>query len=323
MPYKDLRSFLNLLERRGDLKRISARVDPRFEITEVCLRTLKNNGPALLFNNPGNNRMPLLGNLFGSPRRIAAALERESVSELREIGTVLAFLREPEWPAEIGALFDNLPAFRKLLHLSPRVLSQAPCLENTLEGDEVNLENFPIQTCWPEDAGPLLTWGLVITKGPNKSRQNIGVYRQQLIARNKLIMRWLPHRGGAIDYREWCAIHPEKRFPVAVAIGADPATILAAVAPIPDTIPELQFAGLLRGARSEVVDCACVPLQVPANAESPPTSKEDSWLLEACSAECRALTWPSSWPRRAASCASFSRSSKIPRVTAMEPPGNA
>jgi 4-hydroxy-3-polyprenylbenzoate decarboxylase len=267
MPFKDLRGFLQALERRGDLKRISVKVDPRLEITEVCLRTLDSDGPALLFEHPGDGTIPLLGNLFGSPRRIAAALERESITDLREIGTILAFLREPEWPADVGSMLDKLPAWRKLLHLTPRVIQTASCQEHVIEGNQVDLEHLPLQTCWPEDAGPLLTWGLVITKGPNKSRQNIGVYRQQLIDRNKLIMRWLPHRGGAIDYREWREHHGQQPFPVAVAIGADPATLLAAVAPIPDTIPEIQFAALLRGARSEVANCARVPLQVPATTE--------------------------------------------------------
>ena len=267
MSFRDLRSFMSALESCGDLKRIGTHVSPKLEITEICLRTLRNDGPALLFEHPGAPDIPLLGNLFGSPRRVAAALGKESITELREIGSVLAFLREPEWPAEIGGIFDRLPAFRKLLHLTPRVVQQPSCREQVIDGGHVDLEHLPIQTCWPDDAGPLLTWGLVVTRGPKKARHNIGVYRQQVLGRNKLIMRWLPHRGGAIDYREWREVHPDKRFPVAVVIGADPATLLAAVTPIPDTISEIQFAGLLRGARSEVANCTLVPLQVPATAE--------------------------------------------------------
>ncbi len=267
MPYTDLRKFMDRLEREGQLKRIRAHVDPKLEITEICLRTLRNDGPALLFENPGNSKVPLLGNLFGSTDRIAAALGRETIDEFREIGQTLAFLREPEWPNQLGSILEKLPTFRKLLHLSPRVISTPPCQENVIESEQVDLSALPVQHCWPGDAGPLITWGLVVTKGPKKERQNMGVYRQQLIARNKLIMRWLHHRGGATDYQAWQQENPGQRFPLAVVIGADPATLLAAVTPIPDTIPEIQFAGLLRGARSEVADCYGVPLQVPACSE--------------------------------------------------------
>jgi 4-hydroxy-3-polyprenylbenzoate decarboxylase len=267
MAYKDLREFLNYLENKGDLKRIHHKIDTKLEITEICQRTLRDNGPALLFENPKGFKTPVIGNLFGTGQRIADAMGRESIAELRKVGEILAFLKEPGWPGEIREAIDKLPSFRKLLHVTPRVIKNAACHENIIEADDIDLTSLPIQTCWPDDAGPLLTFGLVITKGPYKERQNIGIYRQQVIARNKVIMRWLPHRGGAIDYQEWQEANPGQRFPLAVAIGADPATLLAAVTPIPDTLSEYQFAGLLRGARSEVANSLCSSLQVPANSE--------------------------------------------------------
>ncbi|MBM2830313.1 MAG: 3-octaprenyl-4-hydroxybenzoate carboxy-lyase, partial [Gammaproteobacteria bacterium] len=267
MAYKDLRDYLISLEKQGELKRISDRVDTHLEITEICQRTLRNAGPVLLFENPADKGIPLLGNLFGTVQRVAAAIGQESIEDLREVGRVLAFLKEPGWPNKISEAIERLPAFRKLIHMKPREVHAAPCHENIIEAEDIDLATLPIQTCWPGDAGPLITWGLVITKGPYKSRQNIGIYRQQVISRNKVIMRWLAHRGGAIDFREWQEANPGQRFPVAVAIGADPATLLAAVTPIPDTLSEYQFAGLLRGARSEVVRCHTVPLQAPATAE--------------------------------------------------------
>lgn len=267
MSYTDLRKFLESLEITGDFKRINAVIDPNLEVTEVCSRTLRNNGPALLFENPVDSNVPLLGNLFGTIRRVNAALGCRTPEEFRGIGKVLAYLREPEWPQEIGSILEKLPAFQKLFHIKPRIIQQAACQENIIEGDEVDLGELPIQTCWPGDAGPLITWGLVVTRCPERGRQNIGVYRQQVIERNKVIMRWLPHRGGASDFRAWQQQQKGRKFPVAVVIGADPATTLAAVTPVPDTIPEMQFAGLLRGARSEVVNCLGVPLQVPASSE--------------------------------------------------------
>lgn len=267
MAYKDLREFLNYLENKGDLKRIHHEIDTKLEITEICQRTLRDNGPALLFENPKGFKTPVLGNLFGTGQRIADAMGRESIAELRKVGEVLAFLKEPGWPGEIREAIDKLPSFRKLLHVTPRVIKSAACHENIIEAEDIDLASLPIQTCWPDDAGSLLTFGLVITKGPYKERQNIGIYRQQVIARNKVIMRWLPHRGGAIDYQEWQEANTGQRFPLAVAIGADPATLLAAVTPIPDTLSEYQFAGLLRGARSEVANCLCSSLQVPASSE--------------------------------------------------------
>jgi 4-hydroxy-3-polyprenylbenzoate decarboxylase len=267
MSYNDLRAFLGALEQTGELKRIHAVVNPRLEVTEICRRTLRNGGPALLFERPGHSTIPLLGNLFGSSNRVLAALGCRTLADFRAIGRTLAFLREPEWPEEFGDILDRLPALQKLLHVKPRVLHSPPCQENIIEGTEVDLGALPLQTCWPDDAGPLITWGVVATRGPLQARQNLGVYRQQVIGRNQVIMRWLHHRGGATDYRAWQERKPGQAFPVAVAIGADPATLLAAVTPIPDTIPELQFAGLLRGARSEVANCLGVPLQVPASAE--------------------------------------------------------
>jgi len=268
IAYKSFRDFLTDLESRNDLRRITQKVNPRLEMTEICYRTLRNDGPALWFEHPENSAVPALCNLFGTMHRIAAGIGRDSVQELREIGEILATLKDPEWPAGIGEALDKFPAFRKLIHLTPRVIRTAPpCQENIIESGDIDLGTLPIQTCWPGDAGPLITWGLTITRGPYKTRQNIGIYRLQVIEKNKLIMRWLPHRGGAQDFRDWQEARPGENFPVAVAIGADPATILAAVTPVPDKLSEYQFAGLLRGARSEVSDCQTNSLQVPATAE--------------------------------------------------------
>ncbi len=267
MKYESLRDFIRHLEAIGELKRIRLPVDPRLEITEICRRTLRAGGPALLFENTKGYGAPLLGNLFGTTRRVALGVGRESLAELRDVGRLLAFLKEPQLPKGIRDAFESLPAFKNLLHVTPRVVKSAPCQEKVMDAASVDLSKLPIQTCWPDDAGPLITFGLVVTKGPYKERQNIGIYRQQVIAPNKVIMRWLPHRGGAIDFREWQEAHPGKRFPVTVVIGADPATLIAAVTPIPDTLSEYQFAGLLRGARSEVVACKTNALQVPASAE--------------------------------------------------------
>jgi 4-hydroxy-3-polyprenylbenzoate decarboxylase len=268
ITYRSLRDFIRDLERRNQLKRIRHNIDPRLEMTEVCYRSHRQGGPALLFENPARSEIPALCNLFGSTRRIAMGIGRESVDDLREIGQLLATLKDPSWPAGLGDAMDKFPSFRKLLHLTPRLVRSTPaCQENNIIDDDVDLTKLPVQTCWPGDAGPLITWGLTVTRGPHKDRQNIGVYRLQLIARNKLIMRWLPHRGGAIDFQEWRKANPGQRFPVAIVIGADPATILAAVTPIPDSLSEFQFAGLLRGARSEVCNCQSIPLQVPAAAE--------------------------------------------------------
>jgi len=267
MHYHDLRDFLSLLERRGHLKRIGLEVDPRLEITEICDRTLKAGGPALLFERPKGSKIPLLGNLFGTPERVALGMGAESVAALREVGKLLAFLKEPDPPKGMKDAFDKLPIFKQVLHMAPRVVRQAPCQAEVYRGGEVDLGRYPIQTCWPEDAAPLITWPLVITKGPLKERQNLGIYRMQVLERNKVILRWLAHRGGALDFRDWQQARPGEPFPVAVALGADPATILAAVTPVPDTLSEYAFAGLLRGGKTEVVRAKLSDLQVPASAE--------------------------------------------------------
>ncbi|MHB1676167.1 MAG: 4-hydroxy-3-polyprenylbenzoate decarboxylase [Sulfuriferula sp.] len=267
MKYKDLRDFIEQLEKIGELKRIKTPVDPRLEMTEICSRVLNAGGPALLFENPVGHTIPVLANLFGTPYRVALGMGEESVEALREVGKLLAFLKEPEPPKGLKDAWDKLPVYKQVLNMAPKELSRAPCQDIVWEGSDVDLGRLPIQTCWPGDAGPLITWGLVITRGPHKNRQNLGIYRQQVIAPNKVIMRWLAHRGGALDFREFQQCYPGRPYPVAVALGADPATILAAVTPVPDALSEYQFAGLLRGAKTEVVKCLGNDLQVPASAE--------------------------------------------------------
>jgi 4-hydroxy-3-polyprenylbenzoate decarboxylase len=267
MKYQDLRDFINQLEQRGELKRIQVEIDPFLEVTEICDRTLRASGPALLFERPKGSAIPLLGNLFGTPKRVALGMGEESVEALREIGKLLAFLKEPDPPRGMKEAWKTLPIFKKVLDMAPKVRRGPPCQEIVLEGDDVDLSRLPIQTCWPGDAGPLITWGLVVTKGPEKPRQNLGIYRMQVIGRNRVIMRWLAHRGGALDFRDWQRAHLGQPFPVAVALGADPATILGAVTPVPDTLSEYAFAGLLRGSRTELANCLGSDLQVPASAE--------------------------------------------------------
>jgi 4-hydroxy-3-polyprenylbenzoate decarboxylase len=267
MIYTDLRDFLAKLERENELKRIQVDVNPRLEITEICDRTLRLGGPALLFERPTGYDIPVLGNLFGTSRRVAMGMGQESVAALREIGKLLAYLKEPDPPKGLRDVWEKFPVLKQVLNMNPKIVSRAACQEHILAADEVDLSSFPIQTCWPGDAGPLITWALVVTKGPHKERQNMGIYRQQVIGRNKVIMRWLAHRGGALDYKEWCETYPGQPFPVAVALGADPATILAAVTPIPDSLSEYAFAGLLRGSKTELVKCKSHDLQVPAFAE--------------------------------------------------------
>jgi len=267
MKYKDLRDFINLLEQRGELKRINHEVDPYLEMTEICDRTLRAKGPALLFENVKNSDVPVLGNLFGTPERVALGMGEESVEALREVGKVLAMLKEPEPPKGMKDAWEKLPVFKQVLNMAPKIIKKADCQTHVLEGDDVDLNKIPIQTCWPGDVGPLITWALVVTKGPLKERQNLGIYRQQVIAKNKVIMRWLSHRGGALDFKDWCEKNPGEGFPVAVALGADPATILGAVTPVPDSLSEYAFAGLLRGSKTEVVKCIGNDLQVPASAE--------------------------------------------------------
>ncbi len=267
MKYRDLRDFITQLEKQGELKRIKVEVDPFLEMTVICDKVLKQGGPAILFENPKGSNVPLLGNLFGTPNRVAMSMGASDVSELRAIGELLAYLKEPEPPKGMKDALEKLPVFKNVLNMAPKIVSNAPCQEVVLTGNEIDLSQYPIQTCWPEDAAPLITWPLVITKGPNKDRLNLGIYRQQVIAKNKVIMRWLAHRGGALDFKEWQQAYPNKPFPVSVALGADPATILAAVTPVPDSLSEFAFAGLLRGSKTEVTKCLINNLQVPASAE--------------------------------------------------------
>jgi len=267
MQYRDLRDFIRVLEQRGLLKRIQTSLSPRLEITEVCDRTLRRGGPALLFEQPAGFDMPLLGNLFGTTERVALGMGATDISALRDIGKLLAQLKEPEPPKGLKDAWSKLPLLKKVLSMSPKVVKDASCQAVILEGEAVDLGKLPVQTCWPEDVAPLITWGLTITKGPHKTRQNLGIYRQQVIGRNKLIMRWLSHRGGALDFRDWCLAHPGQPYPVCVALGADPATILAAVTPVPDALSEYAFAGLLRGHKTELVKARGSDLQVPASAE--------------------------------------------------------
>jgi len=278
VTYRDLREFIAQLEAAGEMRRVAQVVDPRLEMTELCDRVLKAGGPALLFLHPrGDLRapsgapIPVLGNLFGTPERVARAMGADGAGwreSLREVGRLLAFLKEPEPPKGLKDAWQTTrPLVLKVMDMAPKIRSSAPCQDVVWEGGDVDLGRLPVQTCWPGDAGPLITWGLVVTKGPHKKRQNLGIYRQQVIARDKVIMRWLSTRGGALDFRDHALAHPGTPFPVAVALGADPATILGAVTPVPDTLSEYQFAGLLRGARTEIVKCVTHDLQVPAAAE--------------------------------------------------------
>ncbi|HEY5993901.1 MAG TPA: 4-hydroxy-3-polyprenylbenzoate decarboxylase [Gallionellaceae bacterium] len=267
MRYGDLRDFIAQLEKLGELKRVSAPVSPHLEMTEICDRVLRAQGPAVLFEKPAGYDMPVLANLFGTPRRVALGMGEESTAALREVGKLLAFLKEPEPPRGLKDAWEKWPVLKQVLTMSPKLVSSAPCQEIVWEGKDVDLAKLPIQHCWPGDVAPLITWGLVVTRGPNKPRQNLGIYRQQVIGPNKTIMRWLAHRGGALDYRDHCEKNPGQPFPVAVVIGADPATILGAVTPVPDSLSEYQFAGLLRGAKTELVQCLGSDLQVPASGE--------------------------------------------------------
>jgi 4-hydroxy-3-polyprenylbenzoate decarboxylase len=267
MIYRDLRDFIAQLEKMGELKRIAIEVDPNLEMTEIADRVLRAGGPALLFENPKGGTMPVLANLFGTVRRVALGMGEDDPSRLREVGKLLAYLKEPEPPKGLRDAWDKWPVLKQVLNMAPKEVKHAPCQEIVWEGADVDLGRLPIQHCWPGDVAPLITWGLTVTRGPHKTRQNLGIYRQQVLGPNKLIMRWLAHRGGALDFREHQLAHPGEPFPVAVALGADPATILGAVTPVPDSLSEYQFAGLLRGAKTEVVKCLGNELQVPASAE--------------------------------------------------------
>jgi len=268
MKYRDLRDFIAQLEAAGELRRIRTPVSPRLEITEISDRTLRAGGPALLFEQPQAFDMPVLTNLFGTPARVARGMGASNVAALRDVGELLASLKEPEAPKGLRDALGKVALLKSALwDMAPKEVTSAPCQQIVWQGADVDLGRLPIQTCWPDDAGPLITWGLVVTRGPHKPRQNLGIYRQQVIGRNRLIMRWLAHRGGALDFRDHALAHPGQPFPVAVALGADPATILGAVTPVPDNLSEYQFAGLLRGGRTETVKCIGSDLRVPAGAE--------------------------------------------------------
>ena len=267
MKYHDLRDFMSQLEKTGELKRVAVDVDPYLEMTEICDRVLRAEGPAILFEKPKGHTIPVLANLFGTPKRVALGMGEESVQALREVGKLLAYLKEPEPPKGLKDAWDKLPILKQVLNMAPKVVSTAKCQEIVWEGKDVDLARLPIQHCWPGDVAPLITWGLVVTQGPHKKRQNLGIYRQQVLGPNKLIMRWLAHRGGALDFREHQLAKPGQPFPIAVVLGCDPATILGAVTPVPDSLSEYQFAGLLRGGKTELVKCVGSALQVPASAE--------------------------------------------------------
>jgi 4-hydroxy-3-polyprenylbenzoate decarboxylase len=278
MSYRDLREFIAQLEARGELKRVRETVDPKLEMTAVCDRVLRRGGPALLFESPTGGRtgpdgavIPVLGNLFGTPGRVAIAMGADPAdwqSSLREVGRLLSLLKEPEPPKGLVDAWRNTrPLLLKVLDMAPKLRNSAPCQDVVWEGVDVDLGRLPIQTCWPGDVAPLITWGLTVTRGPRQKRQNLGIYRQQVLSRDKVIVRWLAHRGGALDFRDHAQASPGTPFPLAVVLGADPAVILGAVTPVPDALSEYQFAGLLRGARTEIVRCIGHELQVPASAE--------------------------------------------------------
>ena len=267
MKYKDLREFIDFLETQGELLRITEAVDPNLEMTEISDRVLRAGGPALLFENPVGHSTPVLTNLFGTEKRVALGMGQESIEKLRDVGELLAYLRQPDPPKGLRDAWDKAPILKQVLNMAPKKVKNAPCQFHVKSDDDVDLYKLPIQTCWPGDAGPLITWPLVITRGPNKERQTLGIYRMQLIAKNKLIMRWLSHRGGALDFQEFQQQQPGERYPVSVALGADPATILGAVTPVPDSLSEYAFAGLLRGSKTELIQSISNDLDVPASAE--------------------------------------------------------
>ncbi len=268
MQYSDLRDFLAALDRLGQLRRIDAPVSPRLEITELSRRVLQQAGPALLFTHPSGHSMPVLANLFGTAQRVALAMGGDQPGRLSEVGELLASLKEPEAPTGFRDALGKVGQLKAALwDMTPRQVRGAACQQVVWEGDDVDLARLPVQTCWPLDAGPLITWGIVVTRGPHRKRQNLGIYRQQVLARNKVAMRWLSHRGGALDFRDHRLARPGEPFPIAVALGADPATILGAVTPVPDRLSEYQFAGLLRGSRTEIARCVGPDLEVPAAAE--------------------------------------------------------
>ncbi|MEW9570358.1 UbiD family decarboxylase [Rhodanobacter sp. Si-c] len=267
MSHHDLRSFLDRLERQQQLLRVPVPVDPHLETTALCHRALHEGGPALLIEQPLGSNHAFLGNLFGHRRRIELALAGRSLASLRELGQLLAAIKEPRWPANLRQALATWPELAQLAHVAPRHVDGAAFLDETVECGDIDLARLPIQHCWPGDAGRLVTLGLVVTRGSRKRRQNVAIYRQQVIAPNRVIMRWLPHRGGALDHADWRTDRPREPFPVLVAIGTDPATLLAAVAPVPDTLSEYEFAGLLRGERTRLWRSELTGLDAPAGAE--------------------------------------------------------
>jgi 4-hydroxy-3-polyprenylbenzoate decarboxylase len=272
MKYKDLRDFLEQLEKVGQLKRITKPISTHLTMTEISDRTLRAKGPALLFENAVDENgdaynMPVLTNLFGTPDRVAMGMGQENLGALRDVGKLLATLKEPEPPKGFRDALAKIPVYKQVLNMPVKKVKKAPCQEIVLSGEDVDLTKLPIQTCWPGDVASLITWGLTITRGPNRERQNLGIYRQQVLSKNKVIMRWLSHRGGALDFQEFQKTNPGENYPVSVALGADPATTLGAVTPVPDTLSEYAFAGLLRGSKTEVTKSISNDLDVPATAE--------------------------------------------------------
>jgi len=272
MKYNDLRDFISQLEKIGQLKRITTPISTHLTMTEISDRTLRAKGPALLFENAVDENgkpygMPVLTNLFGTPDRVALGMGQENLGALRDVGKLLAMLKEPEPPTGFRDALSKIPVYKQVLNMPVKMIKKPLCQQIVLSGDDVDLTKLPIQTCWPGDVAPLITWGLTITKGPHKERQNLGIYRQQVLSKNKVIMRWLSHRGGALDFQEFKKTNPGEKYPVSVALGADPATILGAVTPVPDTLSEYAFAGLLRGAKTEVAKSISNDLEVPATAE--------------------------------------------------------
>lgn len=267
MKYKDLREFINILEHQNDLKRINFPIDPNLEMTEISHRTLKLSGPALLFENPKGYSIPVLCNLFGTSNRIALSMGKKNTKQLREIGKLLAFLKEPTIPTGLKEFITKIPHFRHILHMPIKRLKNSPCQEKIFSYQDVDITRIPIMRCWPKDISPLITWGITITRNLKNKRQNLGIYRQQVLSKNEIIIRWLSHRGGALDFKEWDKNTTEKKFPIAVALGADPATLLSAVIPIPNTLSEYTFSGLLRGCKTEVTKCISCDLDVPAHSE--------------------------------------------------------
>lgn len=267
MKCKDLRSFITILENQKELKNIDVPINPDLEITEISDRTLKSGGPALLFKKPIGYTMPILCNLFGTINRITLGIGIHKISSLRKIGKLLAFLKEPQFPTGLSDFLSKIPHFRHILHMPTKILNKAVCRENVLQGQDVDITNMPVMRCWPGDVSPVITWGITITQGLKNRRQNLGIYRQQVLSKNEIIIRWFSHRGGALDFQEWCKDTKEKRFPVAVALGSDPSTLIGSVIPIPNTLSEYAFSGLLRGNKTEVIKCISSNLYVPANSE--------------------------------------------------------